>query len=815
MLKVKPFLLFIILTMFVTLFTTACSNTGDGSTGLGGGIYDNSTTNPGGDTGGDNTGDDNTGGSTGDKTGVTKVSEFPANPMALLGVYNVTSQVVNEISQQVAQGSEFRVNVDITRLSEGFVDVLVRINVNGTTIDFNREVALAGQTIGPEFFEEIFGSMGAEVTGDYTLKFTLTSETYSELVDAGIISEGQTLVLSLDKTKDLSAGEGLDDETTGGDSSEDNPDNPDNPTEVPVESVTISGQPESVVHGGASFSLSAAVLPTNAANQGVKWSSSQPAYISVDENTGFVRILGYTTNPVTITAYSVENNAVKDEWTFNIEKAAVTSIKVTPSSMELTLKKDDSAVSANITAAVEPAIASEYTEVSYKVTEGQDYIKVDERGVVTALQEGNATVTVTAGAFTETVTVIVKPAPIEEIPVENIAISTPSDKVYQKGTNVTINFTLTPLATTDTMVSFTTSTSISGNISTSNGEGSFEFLNVQNGDSVTFKAANGKEVTYIITAVDAITTVSFVNKQITVEQNQTKSNTLENANIIQSSSSTITYKSLTPDIASVNETTGEVTGKKNGLATIQVAVQPKYDSEPKYAEYTVDVLGYIDYADENSLQGTYDIVFFGTNSNGTTTWISGTAAILQTDCETYKSLWNSKSCSVSGTLGNYEIPDNDFAGRAVINVVNGVLKVHTKVAFKGSGLVASAAPNDQYQYTVYEDAYLNTWLDTNHIGAMPGRNLSAITTPKNPKYYFEQNKTYNGQTQLDIVMFSHFEDKEISAGDPVDPDTRLVIRKISSQVNMDSMDPNSITTEPFNQIDLTLSDVGYIAPSIN
>ncbi len=36
MLKVKPFLLFIILTMFVTLFTTACSNTGDSSTGLGG-----------------------------------------------------------------------------------------------------------------------------------------------------------------------------------------------------------------------------------------------------------------------------------------------------------------------------------------------------------------------------------------------------------------------------------------------------------------------------------------------------------------------------------------------------------------------------------------------------------------------------------------------------------------------------------------------------------------------------------------------------------------------------------------------------------
>lgn len=37
MLKVKPFLSLIILTMFAAFFTTACSNVGDGSTGLGGG----------------------------------------------------------------------------------------------------------------------------------------------------------------------------------------------------------------------------------------------------------------------------------------------------------------------------------------------------------------------------------------------------------------------------------------------------------------------------------------------------------------------------------------------------------------------------------------------------------------------------------------------------------------------------------------------------------------------------------------------------------------------------------------------------------
>ena len=46
------------------------------------------------------------------------------------------------------------------------------------------------------------------------------------------------------------------------------------------------------------------------------------------------------------------------------------------------------------------------------------------------------------------------------------------------------------------------------------------------------------------------------------------------------------------------------------------------------------------------------------------------------------------------------------------------------MAFKAGGLAASAAPNDQYQYTVYSDASLNTWIDTNYTnGSMTGRNL--------------------------------------------------------------------------------------------
>ncbi|MDY5050969.1 MAG: Ig-like domain-containing protein [Candidatus Mucispirillum faecigallinarum] len=738
--------------------------------------------------------------------------------MALLGVYNVTSQVVNEISQQVAQGSEFRVNVDITRLNAGFVDVLVRIIVNGKTIEFQREVALAGQTIGAEFFEEIFGSMGAEVTGDYTLKFTLTSETYSELVEAGIISEGQTLVLSLDKTKDLSAGEGLDDATTGGDSSEDNPDNPENPAEVPVESVTISGQPESVVHGGTSFSLSAAVLPNNAANKDVKWLSSQPAYISVDENTGFVRILGYTAEPVTITAYSVENNAVKDEWTFNIEKAAVTSISVTPASMELTLRNDSSTVSANITTAIEPAIASEYTDVNYEVTEGQDKISVDENGVVKALAEGSATVTVTAGTFTKTVTVTVNPAPAVEIPVTDISISTETNKVYKKGTNVTINFTLTPTTTTDTIVSYTSSKG-TGSIPTSNGTGSFEFLNVQGGETVTLTTVKGQKATYTITAVDGITTVSFVNSQITVDQNQTKSNTLNNADVLQNSSSSITYESLTPELASVDKTTGAVTGLKNGLATIQVTVQPKYESSPLTATFTVDVLGLVDFSSNDSFvasaQGTYKITFFGTNPGKASGFMGGQTEVpVTTDCELYKALFNASKCEGGGFVSNIIVDPSNFVGRATITINNdGSAVIHTKILMTADTM-KSNSPNDQYQYSVYRTTSGGDSRNANNtVQGITGRHLTANGTWATSTFDIRQ---YQQNLSKEIVLYSNLIGKTISVpllGEKtVNPITYVIMVKESSQP--EKMDYSNISVAPFNTITgINPDDLGSDAPT--
>ncbi len=812
MLKVKPFLFILFLTVFVALFTTACSDTGSNSSG---GIYDNSTTNPGGGTENPGGGDienpgggdtENPGGGEEDKPGVTAVNEFPANPLALLGIYNVTSQSVDGTSQEVAAGSEFRVNVDTKRLLQQYVDVLVRIKVNGKTIDFQREVSLAGNTIGSDFFEKIFTEMGAKVTGKYTLEFTLASEVYNELVAEGIIIDGQTLVISLDKTKDLAMDSGLDETPT-------DPEEPEEPGTVPVESVTIKGQ-QPVVHGGAPFKLTAEVLPNDATNKVVTWSSSHPDYIAVDTQ-GNVTIKGYTEETITITATSTADNTKTASWKVNIEKATVTGISVTPAEMTLTLKNDGSEVSANITTAIEPAIATDYTTVNYAVTSGAEYIKVDANGVVTAVAQGEAVVTVTVGSLTKTVNVTVNPAPLEEIPVTNITVTTSADKVYKKGTNVTINFTLTPTTTTDTMVKYTTQSS-SGNLPTSNGTGSFEFTNVQGGETVTFTTDKGQQAKYTINAVEGINAISFENNEVTKDQNTVFTNNIVNYDAISNSIASWTYSSDDESIASVDPVTGQVTAKKNGVTTIRVTAQPKYDAEPLPAEFQIDVLGLVDFSSNDtfiaSAQGTYKITFFGTSPGKSDNFFLGsqTDVPVTTDCELYKTLFKTDKCQGGGIVKNILVDPSNFVGKATITInSDGSAVIHTKILMT-AGTMASQSPNDQYQYSVYRTT---SGGDSSNSGGtvkgITGRHLTANGTWDSSTFDVRQ---YKNNLSKEIILYSNLIGKDLGTLGVVNPKTYVIMTKESSQP--EKMDYSDISKAPFNSVTgINPTDLGEDAPA--
>lgn len=810
MLKVKPFLFILFLTVFVVLFTTACSDTGS-SSGNGGGIYDNSTNpdNPGGDT---------------DTPGVTAI-DLAGNPFSLLGVYDVTLYGIDgEPVTTPASKSELRVGLNLATAAGGMTapEVLMYLDFEGKQITFDKYIidlsglATAGGDLN-KFIADTFANLGAELieNSKYGLYFTLDpakNPNYSPIIDNLIIKNGQYLKLKLDKTKDLvqDGGLGLDGETPT------DPEEPEEPVIVPVESIAISGQPANVVHGGAPFKLTASVLPNNATNKVVTWSSSHPDYISVD-NQGNVTIKDWTAEPVTITATSNADKSKKDEWTFHIEKAAITGISVTPADMTLTLKKDGSVVSANITTAIEPAIATDYTSVKYEVTSGQDYITVDSKGVVTAVKEGNATVTVTAAGLTKTVTVTVNPAPTVEIPVTNITVTTSADKVYKKGTNVAVNFTLTPANTTDNMVSYSMQSG-SGHISTTNGSGILEVTNVQGGETITFTTDKGQQAVYRINAVDGIARISFVNETITVEQTKTGSNEFNNKDAVQNSSASITYESLNPDLASVDSSTGVVTGLKNGLATIKVTVQPKYESAPLTAEYKVDVLGLVDFSSNDafiaSAQGTYEITFFGTNPGKASGLMGGQTEVpVTTDCELYKKLFNSGKCEGGGFVKNIIVNKDKFVGKATITIQDdGSAVIHTKILMTAESM-ANNSPNDQYQYSVYRTTNGGDSNNSqNTVQGITGRHLTANGTWATSKFDVRQ---YKNNLSKEIILYSHLIGKEISipiAGNKtVNPITYVIMSKESSQP--EKMGYSDISVAPFNKVTgINPTDLGKDAP---
>ena len=101
-----------------------------------------------------------------------------------------------------------------------------------------------------------------------------------------------------------------------------------------VKSVAISDASGTDITGGSKelsvgvkYQLTASVTPSNAHNPEVQWSSSKPAVVSVDANTGMVEVKGV--GEAVITATSVDNPEAKASCTIKGDHIHVKSISVT------------------------------------------------------------------------------------------------------------------------------------------------------------------------------------------------------------------------------------------------------------------------------------------------------------------------------------------------------------------------------------------------------------------------------------------------------------------------------------------------------
>ena len=322
---------------------------------------------------------------------------------------------------------------------------------------------------------------------------------------------------------------------------------------VPVDSVTLNKSALTLNKGG-SETLIATVLPEDATDKSVTWSSSNGSVATVDQN-GTVTAKGKGTATITVTSQADNTKKATCAVTVNVPTEGVTLNKNT-----LTLNKGDSAT------LVATVLPDDATDKSVTWTSSNEAVAtVDQTGKVTAKGKGTADVTVTSQAdstkkATCSVTV--------NVPVDSVTLNK-SALTLNKGDTETLIVTVLPDDATNKAVTWSSSNEAVATVDqngqvTAKGKGTADI-------TVTSQADSTKKATCSVTVnvpVDSVT----LNKSV-LTLNKGDSATLVAAVLPDDATNkAVTWSSSNEAVAAVDQN-GKVTAKGKGTATITVTSQ--------------------------------------------------------------------------------------------------------------------------------------------------------------------------------------------------------------------------------------------------
>jgi endoglucanase len=214
---------------------------------------------------------------------------------------------------------------------------------------------------------------------------------------------------------------------------------------ISVTGVSVTPTTASVSINGTT-QLAATVLPTNATNKTVTWSSSNTAIATVS-SAGLVTGVTAGTATITVTTQDGAKTATC-AITVSSTPVSVTSVSVTPTTTSIAL-----AGTAQLTATVLPTNATNKT-VTW-TTSNAAIATVSATGLVTGVAAGTATITVTTqdGAKTATCAITVSSTPIS---VTSVSVTPTTTSIAPAGT-AQLTATVLPTNATNKAVTWTTS----------------------------------------------------------------------------------------------------------------------------------------------------------------------------------------------------------------------------------------------------------------------------------------------------------------------------------------------------------------------
>ena len=619
--------------------------------------------------------------------GVTPI-DLNADPMSLIAKYKILNYSINGAELENADEiSSLRVNVNLDELGAGIVKILMYVNLNGKEVRLIQKKNMGDYGSIPD----IFTSLGAKITGDYTMEFTLDPVNYTELARQGMVNKGDTLVLNIGKMEALAPagglgsdivfdestvpveGENTDDIVTENpeDDSNESTETPDNaaPEEIQVESIKFDISEFSPIKINETVQINATVYPETADNKTLTWSSSNESVATVDSD-GLVTI--HQNGSAVITAKAV--NGKKAE--MKIQPATtIDSYTLHNDTIELTMNVD---AEAYLTYKVYPEILNETELNAEYVSDNEDIVTVDNTGKITAVGVGETFVRVTINNISKECYVIVNPEPENVTPVSEIQLPNGNEGRYKLSEGqLTLEPKVIPEDAYNKRLKYQSSNTQVADVD-ANGLVTFKKTGETN---ITITSSSNPEIqaVYKLIVETLPTKIVYERFDYGIEINKTES-------IIpifegNPSNTNAVYSIDNQSVASVDAQTGAVTGLSSGSATLTA----KSDNGLT-ATTLITVYNPVKQGDVSSLQGTYEIVDFnqanghldvGTNAYGGVERMIGEMTI-----------------EVSGN--NVKIKSKIQMDSSAMNNFGGVLGQGIEQARKG-----------QFQYTEYTAAEYN------------------------------------------------------------------------------------------------------------
>jgi len=319
------------------------------------------------------------------------------------------------------------------------------------------------------------------------------------------------------------------------------------PSKIPVESVSLN-KTELNLTKGKSEMLVATVLPENATDKTVTWSSSDATVASVGQDG---KVTALKSGKASITAKAGE-------------KSASCAVTVTTPVESVSLDRNNVTLevgqTTTLVATIHPNDADEKT---VEWTTSNAAVATVDNGKVTAVKEGTATITASVGGKSATCTVTVNS---NVVPVASVTLNK-KELSLTKGQSETLTATVTPDNATDKTVTWSSSDATIVSV------GQDGKVTALKSGKVTITAKAGeKSANCAVTVTTPVESVSLDRNNVTLEVGQTtmlvatiSPNDADNKNV--------SWKSSNAAVATVDN--GKVTAVKEGTATITASVGGK------------------------------------------------------------------------------------------------------------------------------------------------------------------------------------------------------------------------------------------------